>query len=65
MLGRYSTYKEHYVKVCHIVECNAEEFHLHSEEIVSAINDLAVNGPPEMAWDAIAPTIRRRKCTIG
>ena len=23
----------------------------------SAINDIADNGPPEMAWDAIAPTI--------
>ena len=54
LLGRYSTYKEHYVEVCHIVEHNAEEFHLHSEEMDSTIND---NGPPEMAWDAIAPTI--------
>ena len=57
LLGRYSTYKEHYVEVCHIVEHNAEEFHLHSEEIDSAINDIADNGSPEMAWDAIAPTI--------
>ena len=57
LLGRYSTCKEHYVEVCHIVEHNAEEFHLHSEEMDSAINDPADKGPPEMAWDAIAPTI--------
>ena len=48
LLGRYSTYREHYVEVCHIVEHNAEEFHFHSEEIDSAINDIADNGPPEM-----------------
>ena len=25
----------------------------------SAINDIADSGPPEMAWDAIAPTIEQ------
>ena len=57
LLGRYSTYKKHYVEVYHIVEHNAEEFHFHSEEKDSAINDIADNGPPEMDWDAIVPTI--------
>ena len=57
LLGRYSTYNEHYVEVCHIAEHNAEEFHLHSEEMDSVINDIADNGPPEMVWDVIAPII--------
>ena len=39
------------------MEHNAQNFSLHSDVMDAAINDLADNGPPEVAWDSIAPTV--------
>ena len=59
LLGEYNTYEDHYNDVTDVVECNAEKYHLHSNELDAAINDIADNGPPEIAWDSIAPTIEQ------
>ena len=56
LLGEYNTYEDHYNDVKDVVECNAEKYHLHSNVLDAAINDIADNGPPEIAWDSIAPT---------
>ena len=36
-----------------VVEENAHEFNLHSSEMDAAIDNIAENGPPEMAWQSI------------
>ena len=59
LLGEYNTYEDHYNDVNDVVECNAEKYHLHSNELDAAINDIADNSPPEIAWDSIAPTIEQ------
>ena len=57
LLGDYVTYKDHYLECSDIIEHNAHAFHLHSDEMDAAIENIAENGPPEIAWDYIAPTI--------
>ena len=57
LLGEYNTYEDHYGNVKDVVECNAEKYHLHSNKPNTAINDIADNEPPEIAWDSIAPTV--------
>ena len=59
LLGEYNTYEDHYNDVKDVVECNAEKYHLYSNVFDAAINDIADNGPPEIAWDSIAPTIEQ------
>ena len=59
LLGEYNTYEYHYNDVKDVVEHNAEKYHLHSNELDAAINDIPDNGPPEIAWDSIAPTIEQ------
>ena len=59
LLGEYNTYEDHYNDVKDVVERNAEKYHLHSNELDAAINDIADNSPPEIAWDSIAPTIEQ------
>ena len=44
------------MSVFNLVEDNSHEFNLHSNEMVAAIDNLAENGPPETAWEAIMPT---------
>ena len=44
-----------------LVEHNAHYFHQHSEDIDLAINLVADNGPPEIVWDSMAPTIEEEK----
>ena len=53
LLGEYNTYED----VKDVVERNAEKYHSHSNVLDAAINDIADNGPPEIVWDSIAPTI--------
>ena len=57
LLGDYVTYKDHYLECSDIIEHNAHAFHLHSDKMDAAIENIAENGPPEIAWDYIAPTI--------
>ena len=57
LLGQYETYKDHYMQVSDVVEHNALGFYFHNDEMDAAINDVADNGPPEIVWDLIAPTI--------
>ena len=59
LLGEYNTCEDHYNDVKNVVESNAEKYHLHSNELDAAINDIADNGPPEIAWDSIAPTVEQ------
>ena len=59
LLGEYATDRDHYLHASNVVEHNAQCFYMHSEIMDAAINDIADNGPPEMAWDSIAPTIGR------
>ena len=59
LLGEYNTYEDHYNDVKDVVEHNAEKYHLHSNVLDAAINDIADNGPPEIVWDSIAPTIEQ------
>ena len=54
MIGSYASYKDHYVAISDVVEHNA--FFLHSEEMNTAMNNKAENGPPEIVWYTIAPT---------
>ena len=42
-----------------MVEHNAQNFHLHNDQLDAAINDIADNGSPKIAWDSIAPTIEQ------
>ena len=57
LLGEYATHRDHYIDVSNVIEHNAQGFHLHSDVMDAAINDIADNGPPEIAWDSIAPTV--------
>ena len=57
LLGEYVTYRHHYVECNDVIEHNAHAFHLHSNEMDAAIENITENGPPEIAWDYIAPTI--------
>ena len=59
LLGEYNTYEDHYNDVKDVVERNAGKYHLHSNVLDAAINDIADNGPPEIVWDSIAPTIEQ------
>ena len=45
------------MQVSDVVEHNALGFYLHNDEMDAAINDVADNGPPEIVWDLIAPTV--------
>ena len=55
LIGSSASYKDHYVAVSDSVDHKA--FSLHSEEINTAMNSIAKNGPPEIVWDTITPTI--------
>ena len=57
LLGEYVTYRDHYIECNDVIEHNARAFHLHSKEMDAAIENITENGPPEIAWDYIAPTI--------
>ena len=57
LIGSYASYKDHYLDVSDVIEHDAHAFFLHSEEIDTAMNNLAENGPPEIVWDTITPTI--------
>ena len=57
LLGEYVTYRDHNLECIDVIEYSACAFHLYSDEIEAAIENIAKNGPPEIAWDYIAPTI--------
>ena len=57
LLGTFNTCQQHYISICNLVEDNAYEFNLHSNEMDAAIDNLAENGPPKITWEAIVPTI--------
>ena len=59
LLGEYNTNEDLYNDVKEVVKCNAEKYHLHSNELDAAINDIADNSPSEIPWDSIAPTIEQ------
>ena len=59
LLGGGTTYQDYYEHVQDIVEHNAQNFHLQNDQLDAAINDIADNGPPQIAWDSIAPTIEQ------
>ena len=48
LIGSYASYKDHYLDVSDVVEHNAHAFILHSEQIDTAMNNIAENGPPEI-----------------
>ena len=59
LLDGGTTYQEYYEHVQDVVEHNAQNFHFHNDQMDAAINDIADNGPPQIAWDSIAPTIEQ------
>ncbi len=56
LIEGYSSYEEHYVQVQHTVIANAEPFNRNLEEIEEAQAAYEQHGPPESAWDLVAPS---------
>ena len=57
LLGNCTSYQDYYQEVSNIVKHNAENFHLHNDQMDAAINYLVDNGPPQIVWDSIAPAV--------
>ena len=55
--GAHPTFQEHYRHVKDTVQFNEAKFSVNPEEIDRAYQDLQRNGPPEHAWDDIAPNV--------
>ena len=55
--GNFLTYQDHYLKVRNIVLANEAKFSVKAQEIEDAYENLQLNGPPDDAWDVIAPNI--------
>ena len=57
LIGFCASYRDPNVAISDVLEHNAHAFFLHSEEINTAMNKVAENGPPEIVWNTITPTI--------
>ena len=57
ILGQFGTYIDHYKEVHIIVDENALHFNQFHSDIDIAMDNLAENGPPEIALDSIVPGI--------
>ncbi|XP_078578075.1 uncharacterized protein LOC144862999 isoform X1 [Branchiostoma floridae x Branchiostoma japonicum] len=55
--AHFSSFKEHYDCVKDTVHANEAKFSVHAEAIEEAYDNLQRNGPPEDAWDSIAPNV--------
>ena len=55
LIGQYASYKEHYLQVRDIVHTNEALFSKNVDAIDQAFENLETIGPPEHAWDRIAP----------
>ena len=59
LLGDYVTYIDHYFECSDIIERNAHAFHLHSDEMDAAIENIVENGPPEIAWITLLQLLKK------
>ena len=55
--GNFVSYQAHYQDVEIHVKTNESKFSIRAEEINEAYDNLQQNGPPDDAWDMIAPNI--------
>ena len=55
LLGGYTSYSDHYMHVYQTIQCNQAKYSQNSDEIDRAYQDLQEYGPPEHAWDQVAP----------
>ena len=55
--GEFASFKEHYEHVKATVHANESKFSFNVEELDRAFDDLQRNGPPEDAWDDVAPNV--------
>ena len=53
--AEFQTFKEHFDNVERTVRRNETKFSKNAQELDRAYDDLQQNGPPEDAWDAVAP----------
>ena len=58
LIEGYPSYEEHYAQVQDSVIANAEPFNRNLEEIEAAQIAFEENGPPESAWDLVAPSLQ-------
>ncbi len=54
----YASYEDHYAEAQSVVIANAEPFNRNLEEIEQAQADYEKYGPPESAWDLVAPSLQ-------
>ena len=55
--GKFPSFKEHYENIKDIVHANEAKFSFNVEELDRAYDDLHRMGPPEDAWDVVAPNV--------
>ncbi|XP_066268348.1 uncharacterized protein [Branchiostoma lanceolatum] len=61
LMGSYESYGQHYEAVKQVIQCKEDLYTVKKTGLHQALNDVQEMGPPEHAWDMLAPGAQQQQ----